>query len=55
MGNRLKPFTDQLGSYLSPMVKGTILEELGAQNLLQGAFQGKECWLEHNVISKHLH
>ncbi len=45
MENRLKPFTDRLESYLNPIIKGTVLEDLAPH-----AFRGEECYLEQGVL-----
>ncbi|SRR6266404_1049041 len=55
MGHRLKPFADRLGSYLTPAIKGTLLEDLGPQQEVVG---GKECRLDQSVVKnlqQHLH
>jgi hypothetical protein len=51
MEHRLKPFVEQLGDFLNPTVKGTLIESLtGVDVDMQHVSQGEECWLEKDVL-----
>lgn len=49
-GHRLKPFMDRLEDFLSPTIKGTVLENLTSVNIQQNISQGEECWLGKDVL-----
>ena len=51
--HHLRPLVDQLGQYLNPTLRGTVLEDLTPTDIQSDVPQGEECWLEWDVL-KHL-